>query len=129
MLADFGLSEIINIENRSSTRARGTYNYWSKEVIEGEDSEGEADYWALGIILYMNYTRKFPFEDENYENTLDNIINHRICFDEQLFGKNIDPNLFDLIKKMLAEQSKDRIKDLESMKNHAFFKGNLTQST
>ena len=58
ILCDFGLSdEMRNIE----PGYRGTINYCSPEVIDGEKPSEKSDVYSFGMLLYEIKTRKIPF--------------------------------------------------------------------
>jgi len=65
-LSDFGLS--------SKTRedvARGTPYWMGPELLSGESTNcAESDIYAFGILLYELYSRKNPYEGEDYKNVL-----------------------------------------------------------
>ncbi len=93
------------------------------EVISGEgESSGEIDYWSLGVVLFIVYSKKNPFDGETIEDTLDNIMEYKISW-EVLENSKIDPNLLDLIKKFLAYKPEERLKDFQTIKKHPYFKG------
>ncbi len=94
------------------------------EVIKGEENlEGEIDYWSLGVVIFMVYTRKNPFDDDDIDGTIENILDNKIDWD-LLSNKKIDPNLFDLLKQFLNYNHEERLKDFNIIKCHPYFKGN-----
>jgi len=100
----------------------GTANYISPEIINMRPTHGEEDFWALGVIIFYIYTKKLPFYSENVEDIFDNIVNNNIDWDS-LEKTNINSNLLLLVKGLLNEDFDERIKNLDDIKENAFFKG------
>jgi eukaryotic-like serine/threonine-protein kinase len=71
-VVDFGLAKpfIINVGATALTQTgsvMGTPYYMAPEQVYGEkDIDGQADVWALGVILYECATGTRPFEGENF---------------------------------------------------------------
>ncbi|HEY1368971.1 MAG TPA: protein kinase [Gaiellaceae bacterium] len=64
---DFGLARIVRSAG-SVTSAEilvGTPEYWSPEQATGRDSDGAADVYALGCILFQLVSGRLPFEGED----------------------------------------------------------------
>ena len=60
-ILDFGLAKARD-QSVSETGARfGTVSYMSPEQVRGENVDGRADLWALGIVLYEMLTGRKPF--------------------------------------------------------------------
>ena len=115
-------------KNKSiNSKALGTINYMSPEIIRGDPENGEGDYWSLGVVLYIIFTRSHPFDSysgggNTAENILDNIILNHINW-EKLEKTNITSDLFDLVQKFLTYEQKERLCDLKKIKQHCYFKG------
>ena len=52
----------------------GTKNYISPEVIRNEEATFASDLWALGIIIYLLFTGKTPFDGTTEFQTFENIL-------------------------------------------------------
>ncbi len=111
---DFGLS--INADYKGSNSA-GTPLYMSPENIEGYVTT-KSDIWSLGVIIYLYFYEKYPFEDDKRDVLLDKIVNDEIDFSEPV--EKISENDLDLLKKMLDKDHKKRI-DAVSALVHPFF--------
>lgn len=120
-LIDFGAAQFVkDVKNLHLTV--GTLEYLAPEVIKMKKHEKEADWWALGILLYEMLTGKLPFTSP-----LNSEIPALV-----LGGKfELPPHLSDsarsLIKGLLTQKPKKRIgcgkKGAEEIKRHPFFSG------
>jgi len=92
----------------------------------GEPENGQGDYWSLGVIIYLIFTRVMPFETKESLNDkyklFDNILEYKINWDK-LKTSSINSDLFDLVKGFLTYDKNKRLCQLEKIKNHKFFKG------
>jgi serine/threonine protein kinase/TolB-like protein/tetratricopeptide (TPR) repeat protein len=76
-ILDFGLAKARD-QSISETGARfGTVSYMSPEQIRGENVDGRADQWALGVALYEMLTGRKPFRGDE-----ELAIAHAILHDE-----------------------------------------------
>ncbi|MBN1774215.1 MAG: protein kinase [Deltaproteobacteria bacterium] len=78
-LLDFGISKIRVVGNKSRLTADGmilgTPQYMSPEQARGDaDVDGRADIWAVGVILFEMLTGRLPFEGDNYNKALYNVL-------------------------------------------------------
>src|SRR2546421_7067765 len=70
LLTDFGLVKIISEGQGTQTRLTGegapvgTPDYMSPEQVMGEEVDGRADLYSLGVILYQMITGATPFQGE-----------------------------------------------------------------
>ena len=89
-------------------------------MIRGEDYNGaDNDIWATGIILFAMLCGYLPFEND------DNSENNNLLFKKILSGKLDYPDYLsdlsvDLIKKILVNSPKKRIK-IDEIKKHKFY--------
>ena len=54
--------------------------YWAPEIINDDPIGKGSDIWALGVILYLLITGKYPFDIKNQEQTLSNIENINVNY-------------------------------------------------
>ena len=96
----------------------------SPEIIRGDENvKGESDYWALGVILYLAYTKRCPFDGDNAFAIFDNVLEYKIDWN-LLEAKKINPNLLEFIKGLLAFDIQDRICSIKKVKMSPLFQGN-----
>jgi beta-lactam-binding protein with PASTA domain/predicted Ser/Thr protein kinase len=64
---DFGLARIARSAGSVTTAGMlvGTPEYWSPEQATGRDSDGAADMYALGCIVYLLLSGRLPFEGDD----------------------------------------------------------------
>ncbi|MEQ8273349.1 MAG: serine/threonine-protein kinase [Deltaproteobacteria bacterium] len=69
-LLDFGVARVTERrDQRRLTQAGtvvGTPYYMSPEQMYGEDIDGRADLWAVGVVLFLGLTGRLPFQSKNY---------------------------------------------------------------
>ncbi len=76
-IADFGLAKMQDMTR--ITRAGGTVGtlpYTSPEQIRGEDVDGRADLWSVGVVLYQMLTGVLPFRGDNSLALMNAILTH-----------------------------------------------------
>ena len=60
---DFGIARVIGAERMTSDGLMvGTPAYMAPEQVRGEDVDGRADLYAIGMVLYRMLTGKLPFK-------------------------------------------------------------------
>ena len=101
-ICDFGWSTEY-FENVSRETLCGTFEYMAPEVILRQKQTKKTDIWALGILLYELFHGNAPFRGNRMETILEQITQNRI-----LFKKNVDPEIKDLIVKILKFYPQDR---------------------
>ena len=81
VLIDFGISGCSNGNNSDIIKA-GTINYMPPEMFDKNkfDTSDKIDIWALGVILYLLFTGKFPYDGKNTEQIFEKIIKQPLGF-------------------------------------------------
>lgn len=69
-LADFGLSEELELASGRLQQICGTPQYLSPELVSGRGYGKPADIWAAGILSYMLLSGKIPFDEALNEQDL-----------------------------------------------------------
>ncbi|CAB9515268.1 activated protein kinase catalytic subunit alpha-1 [Seminavis robusta] len=92
-LCDFGLS------TKQDGRITGTPFWLAPEYLRGEtEYDSKCDIYSCGIILYEIYSRKNPYEGEDFKMTLQRVCDKRINKRPDIPGTT-PPKLIDLMKK------------------------------
>jgi len=73
-LGDFGIARVLDHTNQLCKTQIGTPYYLSPEICEGQKYNSKTDIWSLGCILYELCTFKHPFNANNMQALLANII-------------------------------------------------------
>ena len=105
-------STFLNSDNENN------YKIYAPEVLKtGKYTDEKSDLWSIGILIYLLYFKEFPFIGKNETELFNNI---KSVIEEGQLKKINDPNLDDLMIKLLRIDPKDRI-TWEDYFNHSFF--------
>ncbi|XP_074536068.1 ribosomal protein S6 kinase-related protein-like [Halichoeres trimaculatus] len=117
-LSDFGLSRRLKRGGKAFTIC-GTIQYMAPEVLGGGPYNHAADWWSLGILLFSLVMGVFPVPAEPEHNTMLNKVKD--------FPYNIPTTLGSalilLLTELLCKNPANRLRNLESFKMQAFFRG------
>ncbi|XP_065055154.1 calcium/calmodulin-dependent protein kinase kinase 1-like isoform X2 [Rhopilema esculentum] len=116
-IADFGVSDIFEGEDDMLNRFAGSPAFQSPEAIAGgrvKFSGKAADIWAMGVTLFSFVYGKCPFYNTDMLMLYDMINNDPLIFPEEPV---VDPQLQDLISRLLAKDPKKRIR-MQEIKEH-----------
>eukprot|EP00123_Amoebidium_parasiticum_P017267 comp23777_c0_seq1/m.41223 comp23777_c0_seq1/g.41223 ORF comp23777_c0_seq1/g.41223 comp23777_c0_seq1/m.41223 type:complete len:528 (-) comp23777_c0_seq1:42-1625(-) len=122
-IIDFGFAKHLEEDERTYTFC-GTPDYLAPEVIRNQGYGIEADYWALGVLIYELLVGHAPFmtvDPRTGRNRYDDILAGRVSF-----PKDIAPEAKDLILALLEVDPKKRLgahKGMQEIKDHRWFKG------
>ena len=64
-ILDFGVARVGDVTLTKSHAVLGTVSYMAPEQVRGEQVDGRADLWALGVLLYEMLTGRRPFGGEH----------------------------------------------------------------
>ena len=78
------------------------------------------DVWGLGILCYVLFAGKFPFDGENVPEVCQKILNEDPHF-EILRDKRVDTKIVNLIKGMLIKDPSER-STIRQVMSHKIFK-------
>ena len=118
-LSDFGFSKVLNEENITNTNL-GTPSTKAPEIMFGNEYNAKADLWSVGVIIYQLLYNQLPFPANNVTQLKQIIMKSN---EVKLPEKNNNPIskvCFDLIKRLLQKNPKDRIEFNEYF-DHKFF--------
>ena len=119
-LIDFGLSNYFD-DNKLLTTPCGSPCYASPEMVRGEDYNGaDNDIWATGIILFAMLCGYLPFENEDDDDKNNNILFKKILSGNLDYPDYLSNSSVDLLKKILVNSPKKRIK-INEIKKHSFY--------
>ncbi|EKX48300.1 hypothetical protein GUITHDRAFT_39878, partial [Guillardia theta CCMP2712] len=103
-ISDFGLSIVLNNDNKESETVCGTPNYMSPEVISRSPHGLASDVWSLGCLLYSMIVGCPPFERRSVKETLE-----RIAQVDFSFPDFVSPLARDLIGKLIVKDPSKRL--------------------
>jgi len=74
-IGDFGISKLLDNNDKYAKSIVGTNNYMAPEVIKGDKYNNKVDIWALGCIIYELLTLSVCFESKGLYGIIDKIVN------------------------------------------------------
>jgi serine/threonine protein kinase len=122
LLTDFGLSKIaVNDDDRCNS-SLGTIEYMAPEVVQGKPYGKACDWWSLGALGYDLLTGSPPFKANNNAKLQEKIVKQKLTLPYFL-----GPDAKDLLTRLLRKEPSKRLgyhmpKDLQTIKNHRFFR-------
>lgn len=119
-LGDFGIARTIEKTTGGMSR-KGTYNYMAPEVFRGDEYDGRADIYSLGMVMYtlLNGNRGPFFPDSSEKITLrgeEEARLRRFRGEKLPAPKDASPLLAHIILKACAAEPKDRYEDASQFK-------------
>ena len=111
---DSGLKEEFNKLSPISDINKNIYIN-APEILKGEEINNKCDLWSMGIIIYVLFFNKYPYQGENKYEILD-----QISLGEEILEKTGNSDLDDLIRKLLIEEPEKRL-TWEEYFNHSYF--------
>ena len=104
-LTDYGISKhLLSLSKKFSTKI-GSMNMMAPEILKGEMYNEKCDLWSLGIIIYILYLHKYPYNGNN-----EIAILNQIQKNNKIILKNIDNSVLkDLVNKLLQLNPSKRI--------------------
>ena len=96
----------------------GTAFYVSPEMLNDSHAGPEADYWALGCVLYKLLYGRVPFEGAHENLTFQMILNRELEFPPEA-----SEPAKDLIDQLLQLDPGARLIDPQKLRLHPFFEG------
>lgn len=93
----------------------GTVWYMAPEIIKGEDPTPASDLYAVGVILYQLLTGRTPFYGKTDFEVMKSHLEKEPQPPETL-NPNLPPGTWDLVKKALAKNPKERFSSADEFK-------------
>ena len=112
MLTDFGIAKVLDGEEdlTSENIMMGTAKYLSPEQVRGDSLDARADLYSLGLVMYECLAGKVPFVGKNDTDTALARL-HRDATNIAQHRPDIDPEVAQLITRLIAREPKDRYGD------------------
>ena len=112
MLTDFGIAKVLDGEEdlTSENIMMGTAKYLSPEQVRGDSLDARADLYSLGLVMYECLAGKVPFVGKNDTDTALARL-HRDATNIAQHRPDIDPEVAQLITRLIARERKDRYGD------------------
>ncbi len=114
LLMDFGIAKLVDTaQNITNTGAvMGTVSYMSPEQVRGEEIDGRADQYALGVILYELMSGRRPFEGDTTFQTMMKHIHDPVPKLQSLYPPEpVSQALIEVVYQTLAKKPADRYPD------------------
>ncbi|TAK92060.1 MAG: serine/threonine protein kinase [Burkholderiaceae bacterium] len=115
-LMDFGIARLQTNEMTQAGTALGTPKYMSPELVSGQEADGRADIYSLGVVLYQMLTGVAPFEGETISATMYQIL-HEPAAHPSTLGIEISPGFSYILNRALAKRPQDRYETAKDMAN------------
>ncbi|XP_011270663.1 hypothetical protein CAOG_08985 [Capsaspora owczarzaki ATCC 30864] len=117
-LIDFGYGNTV-LPGRLLESQCGSPHYTAPEIISGKHYSGpETDIWALGVILFVTVTGRFPFGGRSTHEVYNTILTR-----EPVYPPHLSRSCVDLISKILVKDSRGRI-SLAEISRHKWINKN-----
>lgn len=100
-LADFGLSEELQLASHRLQTMCGTPQYLSPELVSGRLFGAPADVWSTGIVAYMMLSGIVPFDEAKSEAELFKLISLGAIWYDQPQWQSVSPAARDFVQRML----------------------------
>lgn len=125
-LIDFGLAKIVPKGQRTSTIC-GTVQYMAPEVLRHEAYDFRVDWWALGVIAFVFFAGRYPFNkghgqinnDRSEEDRM--VMYNRIVDGIVEFPDDIPAVAADVIRELLQPDPNVRLQSYESLDSQEWF--------
>jgi len=84
-IADFGLSDVLFPRKE----VKGSLEYMAPEnFLEGVEVGHEADWWAVGVMMFYLVKERFPFNGDTIEKMIESIFKHEIIWNQKGISLN-----------------------------------------
>ncbi|MFY0572692.1 protein kinase domain-containing protein [Archangium lansingense] len=116
---DFGIAKLLDCEERSTDTQEGAIigsaDYMAPEQSRGDDLDGRADLYALGVIAYQLVTGRLPFVERSLTALL---LAHqtKLPISPTSLCPDVPPALSSVILRVLAKEPGDRFQSASMMR-------------
>jgi len=104
-LTDFGLAKELDSMSATTKTVCGTPTYLAPEILMGIPYSNAIDWWSLGVVMFELYSGKNPFDANDFESVLGNILHSVICVPQEHTSKEAR----DLMEKLLQRNPQKRM--------------------
>lgn len=114
-IVDFGIAHLTD-QTRKLTKTDavlGTFHYIAPERLKGEPSDGRADIWSVGVMLYEMLTGELPFRGKDVTSLYRVIHEPYVPLTE--YVQDLPEGLAEILERALAKQVQDRYETAEEM--------------
>lgn len=119
-ILDFGIAKLfateLAAEQTSAGTIVGTPEYMSPEQANGEQIDGRADLYALGVISYAMATGRLPFNGGGFTGML-MAHKEKIALAPHIVEPSVPKAWSDVIMRALAKKPQERFVDAQAMAN------------
>ncbi|MEK7727233.1 MAG: serine/threonine-protein kinase, partial [candidate division KSB1 bacterium] len=113
---DFGIAKISNYLSLTQTgRVLGTPSYMAPEQIEGQTTDGRADLFSLGIVLYELLVGKRPFLADSLAALAYKIV-HKTQMPPSLENVELPLALDEVLNRALAKKPEERYQNAAELR-------------
>uniref|UniRef100_A0A0K0DVW4 non-specific serine/threonine protein kinase n=1 Tax=Strongyloides stercoralis TaxID=6248 RepID=A0A0K0DVW4_STRER len=119
-VTDFGLCKESIYDDSKAYSFCGTVEYMSPEVVKRTGHTTVADWWSLGVLMYEMLTGHLPFQGENREKTMSQIMEAKLIMPPLLSSEAQD-----LLRCLFKRNPNNRLgagpNGIKNIKSHIFF--------
>ncbi|KAI1004649.1 Calcium/calmodulin-dependent protein kinase [Podosphaera aphanis] len=121
VLADFGISKMLDAKNEIVTTMAGSFGYAAPEIMLRKGHGKPVDMWSLGVITYTLLCGYSPFRSESLPDLIEECANPRIVFHER-YWKDVSKDAKNFIQLLLKGDPDERSTSKEAL-NHSWISG------
>ena len=113
-IMDFGIALIPTGSRTQAGTVLGSPKYMAPEQLAGKATDGRADIFSLGAVLYEMLTGSTPFNGENLSAIMYKILNDEPALPSKLNAR-VPPALDRIVAKALAKRPEDRYQNAKEL--------------
>ena len=113
-IADFGIARVANSVLTIDGSVVGTPHYMSPEQFAGDELDGRADLFSVGIVLYEMLTGRRPFAGETVSTLMHEVLRRAPAL-PSAHNPAVPPALDSVVLKALAKYPNDRFANGDEM--------------
>ncbi len=106
-LTDFGITKFRAHSLTAAGKVLGSPSYMSPEQVRGEEIDGRADLFALGVVLYECLTGVLPFEGASLATVTYNILEVDPLSDTEIRSM-LGPEVVDVVRRSIQKSPANR---------------------